>query len=57
MESPTTIPIRRERLFSEATLELPVAMGVAHIIFHPSLLTSWADDVGAAHRYYATWPL
>jgi hypothetical protein len=65
MESPMTIPMRRVRLFSEATLELlvatgnlpsllwsSVAMGVADIIFRPSLLTSQADDVGAARHYY-----
>jgi hypothetical protein len=34
------------------TLELPIAMGVTDVIFCPSLLTSRADDVGAARHYY-----
>jgi hypothetical protein len=55
MESPTNIVMRCARLFSEATLELPVATGVADVVFHPSLLTSQADDVGAACYYYAVW--
>jgi hypothetical protein len=58
MESPATIPMRHARLFSEATLELPVAMGVADVIFRPSLLTSQADDIEAAvatmlHDHYS----
>jgi hypothetical protein len=57
MESLATIPIRRARWFSEATLELPVATGIADIIFRSSLLTSQVDDVRAAHRYYGAWPL
>jgi hypothetical protein len=70
MESPATIPIRRAQLFIEAMLELSVTTGnhpslqwssiatdVADIIFHPSLLTSWADDVETARRYYAAWSL
>jgi hypothetical protein len=57
MESPVTIPIRHARLFSEAMLEFSIVMDVADIIFHPSLLTSRVDDVGATHRYYAAWSL
>jgi hypothetical protein len=49
-----SILMRRTRLFSETTLELPVATGVADIIFYLLLLTSHADDVGATRRYYAT---
>jgi hypothetical protein len=32
-------------------------MRVADISFCPSLLTSWAANVKAAHHYYDTWPL
>jgi hypothetical protein len=47
-----TILMRRAQLFSETTLELLVVTGVGDVIFYPSLLTSWADDVEASHRYY-----
>jgi hypothetical protein len=46
MESPVTIPMRRTRLFSEATLKLLAATGVVDVIFCPSLLTSRDNDVG-----------
>jgi hypothetical protein len=32
-------------------------MGVDDAIFHLLLLTSWAADIRAAHRYYAAWSL